>query len=128
MKRLYISGPLTDKKTGHVNEKNLSTFRCVAEQLRELTTFRIVDPTRVWVCRWPRLYRWLEHIAGKNGAYRLTLLYDLWLLSRCDYIYKLPGWRESRGANVESCLAFHMDIFPLAKAIREKIRTHTSGS
>jgi hypothetical protein len=54
-------------------------------------------------------------------GYRLTLLYDLWHLSRCTHIYKMPGWQQSRGANIESCWAFHFKIWPTGKKSRENI-------
>jgi hypothetical protein len=58
---------------------------------------------------------------GEAVAYRLVLLYDLWLLMRCNRIYKLEGWKESRGANIESCVAYHCSVFPIVKKMREKI-------
>ena len=104
---------MTDKETGLVNEVNLQAF-CEAEKLlRERGYHRIVNPIRVWACRWP----WLYCIVG----YRLTLLYDLWLLTRCDLIYKLPGWRDSTGANIESCVAFHFKIWPVPQSDIKKI-------
>ena len=54
-------------------------------------------------------------------GYRLTLLYDLWRLSHCDLIYKIPGWKESHGANIESCWAYHMNTSLLFKKMRERI-------
>lgn len=63
----------------------------------------------------------MESVFGKEWAYRLVLLYDLWLLLRCDLIYKIPGWRESRGANIESCIAFHFRIWNIPTASRERI-------
>jgi len=105
--RIYISGPMTDPKTGDVSNSNLLAFWEAEKLLRERGFTRIVNPVRVWACKFPWLYR----IVG----YRLTLLYDLWLLMRCDQIYKLPGWRDSKGANIESCVAYHFKIWPIPK-------------
>ena len=114
--KVYISGPMTDKETGFVSEVNLQAFREAEKLLRERCYRHIVNPIRVWVCRWPWLYRIMERVVGCNTAYYLTLLYDLWLLRQCDMIYKLPGWRDSRGANIESCVAYHFKIWPVPQA------------
>ena len=105
-KRIYISGPITGLK----REEYMGNFRKAEELLRK-DGYHTVNPTRKPPCRWPWLYR----IMG----YRATLLYDLWLLLRCDYIYKMPGWKESRGAQIESCVAYHMKIFTLPLKVRE---------
>ena len=99
--RVYISGPMSNLS----REQYLDIFRRAEQSLRSQGYRKIVNPIRVWACRWP----WIYKIVG----YRLTLLYDLWLLMRCDQIYKLPGWRDSKGANIESCVAFHFKIWPL---------------
>lgn len=94
-------------------EQYLELFRRAEQSLRAQGYTKVVNPIRVWACRWPWLYR----IVG----YRLTLLYDLWLLMRCDQIYKLPGWRDSRGANIESCMAFHFKIWPVPDSQTKKL-------
>ena len=107
--RVYISGPMS----GLEMEQYLELFRRAEQSLRAQGYTKVVNPIRVWACRWPWLYR----IVG----YRLTLLYDLWLLMRCDQIYKLPGWRDSRGANIESCMAFHFKIWPVPDSQTKKL-------
>ena len=107
--RVYISGPMS----GLDRELYLKMFRRAEQSLRSQGYTRVVNPIRVWACRWPWLYR----IVG----YRLTLLYDLWLLMRCCQIYKLPGWRDSKGANIESCVAFHFKIWPVPQADIKKL-------
>ena len=106
--RVYISGPMS----GLEREHYLEIFKRAEQSLRAQGYTKVVNPIRVWVCRWPWLYR----IVG----YRLTLLYDLWLLMRCDLIYKLPGWQQSRGANIESCVAYHFKIYPVPDNITKK--------
>lgn len=93
--------------SGLEREQYLELFKRAEQALRDQGYRNIVNPIRVWACRWPWLYR----IVG----YRLTLFYDLWLLTRCDLIYKIPGWKESRGANIESCVAYHFKIWPVPK-------------
>lgn len=112
-KRIYISGAMTDRNTGKVTDENIMAFHKAEVLLREHGYHHIVNPAKVWACRW----HWLYKIVG----YRLTLLYDLWLLLRCGCIYKIPGWRNSRGANVESCMAYHFRIFTLPEKKRDAI-------
>ena len=67
------------------------------------------------------MYRLLERLVGKEIAYRIVLLYDIILLLRCDIIYKLPGWQQSKGANIESCVAFHFGLWTLPTVVRERV-------
>lgn len=99
--------------TGIPREQYMELFRRAEESLRAQGYHKIVNPIRVWACRWP----WLYKIIG----YRLTLLYDLWLLMQCDQIYKLPGWRDSKGANIESCVAYHFKIWPVPQSDIKKL-------
>ena len=107
--RVYISGPMSNLS----REQYLELFKRAEQSLRSQGYHKIVNPIRVWACRWP----WLYKIIG----YRLTLLYDLWLLMRCDQIYKLPGWRDSKGANIESCVAYHFKIWPVPENQTKKL-------
>lgn len=108
-KKVYISGRMSDLP----REQYMELFRRAEQSLRDQGYRNIVNPIRVWSCRWPWLYRLV--------GYRLTLLYDLWLLMRCDMIYKLPGWQQSRGANIESCVAFHFKIWPVPESQTKKL-------
>lgn len=103
MKKCYIAGKIGDNK--NELERRIAMFGYAAELLRE-AGYVPVDPTRTILSRW----KWLYRIVG----YRLTLLYDLWLLMRCDNIYKIPGWRMSKGANIESCVAYHFNVHPVS--------------
>ena len=107
--RVYISGPMS----GVDRRLYLEMFKRAEQSLRSHGYTKIVNPIRVWACRWPWLYR----IVG----YRLTLLYDIWLLMRCDQIYKLPGWRDSKGANIESCVAYHFKIWPVSDSLTKNL-------
>lgn len=107
--RVYISGPMSNL----TREQYLELFRRAEQSLKAQGYRKIVNPIRVWACRWPWLYRLV--------GYRMTLLYDLWLLMRCDHIYKLPGWGDSKGANIESCVAYHFKIWPVSQSDIKKL-------
>ena len=107
-KKVYISGRISDLP----REQYMTMFR-IAEQMLRKKGYEPVNPTRFFMCK----YIWLYRLLG----YRLTLLYDLWRLMRCDLIYKLPGWRDSRGANIESCVAYHFKILPVPDSQTKKL-------
>ena len=92
-KKVYISGPIS----GHIDTwegKRDVAFRFRKhERALKKEGYEVVNPTRFLLFRWGWLYRLV--------GYRLTLLYDLWRLSRCDAIYQLPGGYHSRGCNIE---------------------------
>jgi len=104
--KVYISGAISGIKRKHYNER----FAMAERMLREAGYDNIVNPTRVWACRWP----WLFKVVG----YRLTLLYDLFLLMRCQRIYKIPGWKQSRGAQIESAVAYNFNLFLIGNETR----------
>lgn len=116
-KRVYISGPMSNLN----REQYLELFRRAEQSLRAQGYTKVVNPIRVWACRWSWLWKVLTGVTSEHTAYTLVLLYDLWLLSRCDLIYKLPGWKESRGANIESCVAYHFKIWPVPQSDIKKL-------
>ena len=116
-KRVYISGPMSNL----TREQYMELFRRAEQSLRAQGYTKVVNPIRVWACRWPWLWKVLTYITSEHTAYTLVLLYDLWLLSRCDLIYKLPGWRESRGASVESAVSYYFKIWTIPLKTRERI-------
>lgn len=107
-RKVYISGQIT----GLSREQYLAQFS-FAEKLLTEQGYEVVNPTKFFICRHLLAYR----IVGYVGV----LLYDLWRLSQCDMIYKCPGWKQSRGANIESCWAYHMNISLLFPKMREKM-------
>lgn len=113
MKKVYISGRISDME----KDQYMTLFR-IAEEMLNKDGFNAVNPTRFWLCR---IYRMMEKVIGKETAYRVTLLYDVVKLLRCDLIYKIPGWKQSRGANIESCVAYHFKVWPMRKDIAKKI-------
>ena len=104
----YISGPMT----GLERSEYMLRFHKAEKMLRR-EGYWVVNSARFAPSRYPRLYRLM--------GYRLTLLYDLWRLMHCDLIYKMPGWKQSHGAQMESCVAFHCNVWPVPRPLRDKI-------
>ena len=102
MKRIYISGPIS----GIDRAVYLSDFAEAERRLRE-NGYDTLNPTRLPPSRW----LWIYKVLG----YRLTLLYDLWHLMRCDGITMLAGWEQSRGARMEKTTAdiFNIEVITL---------------
>ena len=107
-KRTYISGPMS----ALTREQYTERFLYAEQVLRENGFTNIVNPVRFWVCK-----PWIHKLLG----YRLTLLYDLYVLTRCQVIYKIPGWKQSRGAQIESCFAFHFGVTTIQPDLRDSI-------
>lgn len=111
--RIYISGPMTSSDSEE-QARNVQAFHDCATLLRA-SGCRPVNPARCWACRFKWLYKAMERMLGKDGAYRTVLVYDLWLLSRSDTICMIDGWQQSRGAKIEEGFAFRLGI----------VRSHT---
>ena len=113
MKKVYISGKISDLP----REQYVKMFGIAANML-EKKGYKTVNPTRFFLSRH---YQGLCRLIGHQNAYNLTLIYDLWRLMKCDLIYKIPGWQQSRGANIESCVAYHFKVWTMKKEIVDKI-------
>lgn len=111
--KVYVSGPIS-APTQEEQARNVQAFHDCATLLRA-SGCRPVNPANVWPCKYPRIYRLLERLLGKDSAYRTVLVYDLWLLSRSDSICMIDGWQLSRGAKIEEGFAFRLGI----------VRSHT---
>ena len=96
-KRIYISGPIS----GIDRDVYLSAFAEAEERLRD-NGYDTLNPTRLAPSRWIWIYKVL--------GYRLTLLYDLWHLLRCDGITMMDRWQRSKGARLEHAAAEIFDI------------------
>lgn len=90
--RVYISGRIS----GLSRQDYLSQFKRAEVKLERLG-YKVCNPTKAL----PSRFLWIYKMLG----YNLTLIYDLWLLSRCDKIYMLDGWENSRGARLEHTCA-----------------------
>ena len=115
--KVYISGPMSNL----TREQYMEIFRRAEQSLRSHGYSKVVNPIRVWACRWPWLWKILVGLTSEHTAYTLVLLYDLRLLSRCDLIYKMAGWRDSRGALIEGSVAYNLNIWTLPTKVRERI-------
>ena len=90
--KVYLSG----KISGLPRQEYMKRFADAEEHLRGLG-YEVCNPTKALPCR----FLWIYKILG----YKLTLLFDLWLLSRCDKIYMLSGSESSKGAFLEKVAA-----------------------
>jgi len=116
-RRIYLSGGMSGvERTDYVRR-----FR-EAERILRRHGYGVINPCRVWACRWPWIYRAMEWALGKRLAYAVVLCYDLLLLmTRADGIVMLPGWRASRGAQIENYVARHFPMMGISKAAAEEI-------
>ena len=115
--KIYISGPMTG-----IEPREYRRRFSEAEAILRRHGYGCINPCRVWPCRWPWIYRAMEWALGKRLAYALVLCYDLLLLmTRADGIAMLPGWRASRGAQIENYVSFHFPMMGISKAVREEI-------
>ena len=113
MKKVYISGKISGLEREHYER-----MFGIAEAMLRDKGYKVVNPTRFFLSRH---YQRLCRLIGHQNAYDLTLLYDLWRLMRCDLIYKIPGWQQSKGANIESCVAYHFKVRQMLKDAVQKI-------
>lgn len=104
-KKVYLSG----KMKGLSREEYMKIFHR-AEMEMTHAGYWVVSPIRFWPCKWKWVYPTMEKFLGVRLTYTIVLLYDLWRLSKCEYIYKIPGWNGSRGALTEGAWAFHSGI------------------
>ena len=115
--KVYISGQIRGLSREHYMER----FSEAERLLREAGYSHIVNPAHLWINRFPRFHRFLVRLLGEQRAYTIIMLYDLWLLMGCQRIYKIPGWKASRGAMIESAVAFNMNLYTVFKPDRERI-------
>ena len=93
-----------------------------AERILHRHGYGVINPCRVWPCRFPWLYRLMNALLGKRLAYAVILAYDLILLmTRADGIAMLPGWQASRGARIENYTASHFPMMGISRAATEEI-------
>jgi len=90
MNRIYISGPIT-------GVKNYKRYFQGAKDALTAKGYDVVNPAE------------LTAVIGDSFTYDEILAIDLDLLSRCDAMVQLPGWENSRGANVEYGYALASD-------------------
>ena len=102
-KRIYLSGRIS----GLPREVWWNRFRLAQYELEEYHgNVQVVNPADTIIARHP----WIYKLVG----YRLTLLYDLWLLRHCTHIHMVgDDWKQSRGARLERLKARQLGISEL---------------
>ena len=116
-RRIYLSGGMSGvERADYVRRFG------EAERILRRHGYGVINPCRVWVCRWPWIYRAMELAMGKRLAYAVVLCYDLLLLmTRADGIAMLPGWQASRGAQIENYVSQHFWMQGISKAVTDEI-------
>ena len=90
--KVYISGPMSG-----LPDNNRKAFAAVAKKLRADSRFtEVVSPAE------------LDHVPDATWADFMRR--DIAELVKCDAIYMLPGWHNSKGAQIERQLAFVLGI------------------
>ena len=116
-RRIYISGPMTGIEPREYRRRVRES-----EAILRRHGYGCINPCRVWPCRFPWLYRLMNALLGKRLTYAAILAYDLILLmTRADGIAMLPGWRASRGAQIENYVSMHFWMQGISKAVTEEI-------
>ena len=82
MRNLYLSGPMTG-----IKDLNRPLFNKLAKALRK-RGYKVVNP--------PEL-----DLSSPQRTWEGCLRRDIVQLMGCDKIATLPGWKKSRGANLE---------------------------
>lgn len=89
-KTIYIAGPMTG-----IPEHNFPAFNAVAERLKALQYF-VINPA--------------DHGFVEGAEWDDYLRYDLKKLAECGLMYMLPGWSNSKGANLERNIAISLGM------------------
>ena len=102
MKTIYISGPMKNMTDG-----NMAAFDEAEKQLKQLG-FDVLNPHKI--CEELNI-RFFE--MGKVPEYEDYLKEDIiQMLSKCDKVLVLPGWRQSKGSKLEiaNAIACGLDV------------------
>jgi hypothetical protein len=102
MKTIYISGPMSNTPNS-----NFEAFDKAEKQLKQLG-FDVLNPHKI--CEELNV-RFFE--MGKVPEYEDYLKEDIiQMLSKCDKVLVLPGWRGSKGAKLEiaTAIACGLDV------------------
>jgi hypothetical protein len=98
--KLYISGPMTG-----IHELNKPAFNEAEVQL-DAAGHAVINPVKNGV---PDTSPWLDHMRA-----------DIKMLMDCDAVATLPGWENSKGAQIEVELArmLGLPVLTLAQALK----------
>lgn len=100
--RIYLSGPMTG-----IADNNFPEFHKWAETLRS-TGYEVVSPAEI----------------QEAGTWELCLRADLRELCTCDAIALMPGWENSKGANLELHVAHRLGMQVLHLPLQFDLVTH----
>lgn len=108
--RVYISGPIT----------GVSNYKRIFQGAKDALTakgYDVVNPAE------------LTEVIGDSFSYDEIMRIDLDLLDRCDVLVQLPGWEESRGANIEYgyALGSNKTILPFECVVEGGCRCKTKN-
>lgn len=93
MTHLYISGPITG-----MPDLNFPAFHEAAAALRA-AGYTVTNPAELDA-----------QDAGKTLTWEQYMRRDIVALMACDGIAVLPGWRESKGASLETTIAYRLEM------------------
>ena len=102
MKMIYISGPMSNTPNS-----NFEAFDKAEKQLVKLG-YNVLNPHKICDELNTRFFE-----MGKNPEYEDYLKEDiLQMLSKCDKVLVLKGWRQSKGAKLEiaTAIACGLDV------------------
>ena len=102
MKTIYISGPMSNTPNS-----NLEAFDEAEKQLKQLG-FDVLNPHKICEELNTKFFG-----MGKSPEYEDYLKEDIiQMLSKCDTVLVLPGWRQSKGAKLEiaNAIACGLDV------------------
>ena len=97
MKIIYVSGP----------------YRAPTEQLRFQNILNARDAAvKLWQKGWAVICPHLNtmHMGGIMGNDEIFLDGDVEIVKRCDALFMLEDWHESKGANVEFAVAYNRSL------------------
>ena len=93
--KVYIIGPMTGYE-----EYNYPEFHRVAKELKH--NYKVYNPANTYK-------------GSKGLQWHIYLRRSIWQMVQCDYVYKLKGWQFSKGALLESLLAWILKIKRIEK-------------
>ena len=107
--RIYISGPITDIENGNFDEFDKAEFYYTQNG------YIVENPHRsAQVVRDVAI-----DMRADTPAYRDFLAYNIMVISECDIMVVLPGYKESKGSQFEVAFAAHCNI-PIHNAYSDK--------